>query len=688
MPDEVDESAALTLPSECHRAAGEANCPIVGIGASAGGIDALRRLFPNVDRSSGLAFIVVPHLDPDHKSMLAELLSRSTSLPVAQIENDTLAEPGHVYVIPPNASLTIDNGRLLLGAPTPPRGHRNVIDEFFTSLARDQAENAACVILSGTGSDGTVGLRAIKENGGLTLAQWEAEYDGMMRNAVSTGLVDFVLRAEEIPAKLADYFGRVDDGKRQQDGGSDPADYLAPITALLRVHTGHDFSNYKERTIVRRVQRRMHVLQIDKVPAFLDRLRRDSREVTLLFQDLLIGVTNFFRDPDAFAALEREVVPKLFQGKGTDDTIRVWVPGCATGEEAYSIAILLREFGPKSLSGPKLQIFASDIDEHALDIARIGRYPATISNDIPAQRLERHFVREDGTYRIATDLREICLFSSHNLLRDAPFSKLDLISCRNLLIYLSSELQDQVIPLFHYGLNPNGYLFLGTSENVSRNSRLFATIEKTHRIFQHRTLVERTFLNFPLPHRTRRGGVCRLDRKLPQWKRASKLRPSGYYSTSTRQLMRSSTRTAICYNPPAAPANTWSCPRRPKHQHLQYGSPRAAAGAAHGSSKSDQHRTTGHAAESNHWDEWRAQEIDLYVQPLRFGSQPEALYLAVFQDLGAVKPVVDPETLLPAEDGDESRIGPTGGRTAGQQRAAADGDGGARILERGAEIQQ
>ncbi|MBV8397916.1 MAG: hypothetical protein JOZ17_04140, partial [Acetobacteraceae bacterium] len=254
MPDDVDETASQDLPNE-PRAVPGTNCPVVGIGASAGGIDALRHLLPNVDPSCSFAFIVVLHLDPDHKSFLADVIGRSTSLPVVQIKDRMAVESGHIYVIPPNAGLNIHDGRLLLTPPTALRGQRNVIDEFFTSLARDQGEKAACVILSGTGSDGTIGLRAIKENGGLTIAQLEAEYDGMMRNAVSTGLVDFVLRVEEIPAKLADYFGRLNNGKREETPSSDPVDYLGPITALLRARTGHDFSNYKERTIARRVQR-------------------------------------------------------------------------------------------------------------------------------------------------------------------------------------------------------------------------------------------------------------------------------------------------------------------------------------------------------------------------------------------------------------------------------------------------
>jgi two-component system, chemotaxis family, CheB/CheR fusion protein len=323
----------------------------------------------------------------------------------------------------------------------------------------------------------------------------------MMRSAVATGLVDFILRAEEIPAKLAEYFDHVvviGDEEGPKGRQADIAGNLGTITRLLHARTGHDFSDYKDRTIIRRVQRRMNVLQIDKVSAFIERLRQDSRETRLLFQDLLIGVTSFFRDPEAFAALEREVIPELFKDKGAADTVRVWVPGCATGEEAYAIAILLREYAPTSQSAPKPQIFATDIDEYALETARMGRYPATIAGDIPLKRLERYFIREDGTYRIASDVGEICLFLPHNLLRDAPFSRLDLVSCRNLLIYLNNAMQDRVIPLFDYALAQNGFLFLGTSENVTRHSRLFTTVDKAHRIFRKRAQLERRVPEFPL----------------------------------------------------------------------------------------------------------------------------------------------------------------------------------------------
>jgi len=655
MSDEMDETTPPAEPAEGRPRQAELPCPIVGIGASAGGIDALRRLFPNVAPDSGMAFVVVQHLDPDHGSVLAEVLARSTSLPVAQIEDNVAVDPDHVYVIPPNAALTIRGGRLVLAPPAAPRGQRNPIDEFFTSLAHDQGENAACVILSGTGSDGTLGLRAIKEAGGLTLAQSEAEYDGMMRSAVATGLVDFVLRVQDIPAKLADYFSHLNQHEVSEGTQRNIAGSLEQIAAILRTQTGHDFSNYKERTIIRRVQRRMHVLQIDDMGVFIERLRRDNREVNLLFQDLLIGVTHFFRDPHAFATLEHQVIPDLFKDKGSDSSIRVWVPGCATGEEAYSIAILLREFAPTIGQKPKLQIFASDIDGHALDIARVGRYPASIASDIPAERLERYFLREDGTYRITSELREICLFSIHNLLRDAPFSKLDLISCRNLLIYLSSELQDRVIPLFHYALVPNGYLFLGTSENVTRHSRLFATIDKTHRIFRRRAHHERRIPEFPL-------SAPEAGRRLPSAPQQRATEPS-LRGTAERQLLehfapafvvinaegdllQSSGRTGKYLElPPGAPdTNIFNMARPGLRLEL-----RAAIHRAISSGQLVVQPKVGIAADGGR------QEIDLYVQPMRFGTPADMPYLVVFQEIGGIRPIVDTDTAV-SEDTEETSV--------------------------------
>src|SRR5262245_55963418 len=350
----------------------KAGVPVVGIGASAGGISALETMLPLLPANAGLAYVVVQHLDPDHESALTALLQRAARIPVVEIEDQAVIEADHVYVIPRNASLTVVADHLQLRPPVEQRGQRTPIDGFLTSLAAAKGESAAGVILSGTGSDGTIGLRAIKEHGGLTVAQDDAEYDGMMRSAVRSGMVDFVLPLEEIPSKLTDYFRHLTDvdGRKGPDGvRQEAADHLAQICALLRTRTGHDFTGYKDKTVARRVQRRMQVLQIDEVPDFIERLRKEPQELDALLQDLLIGVTNFFRDPQAFESLEREVIPRLFDGKGADDSVRVWIPGCSTGEEAYSIAILLREHMSKGHSAPKLQIFASDIDEQSLQIA-------------------------------------------------------------------------------------------------------------------------------------------------------------------------------------------------------------------------------------------------------------------------------------------------------------------------------
>jgi two-component system CheB/CheR fusion protein len=496
------EKPASKTPAPSHMAAGkppQPDFPIVGIGTSAGGIDALKLFFPEVKLDCGMAFVVVQHLDPDHRSILSDLLARETELPVTTIETDALVEANHVYVIAPNTSLTIANGRLHLVRPVERKGVRTPIDTFLMSLAEDRGERAACVILSGTGSDGTIGLRAIKGNGGLALAQKGAEYDGMMRSALSTGLVDFVLPAEAMPAKLADYFRQahmIDETKGPDGRRREAAEAFGQLCALLRTRTGHDFSGYKDKTILRRMQRRMQILQIGSVPDFLDRLRKEPREIDLLFQDLLIGVTNFFRDPGVFETLAREIVPRLFDDKGHDDAVRVWVAGCATGEEAYSIAILLREFMPKSHVTPKLQVFATDIDEHALEVARLGRYPGSIVKDVPAKLLDRYFVHEDGTYRVNTDIRETCIYANHDVLRDAPFSKLDLISCRNLLIYLGAAMQQRLIPLFHYALRDPGYLLLGSSENVTKHARLFSVVDKECRIFKRRPQSTRQLPNF------------------------------------------------------------------------------------------------------------------------------------------------------------------------------------------------
>jgi two-component system, chemotaxis family, CheB/CheR fusion protein len=470
--------------------------PIVGIGASAGGIEALEQFFKAVPADSGLAFVVVTHLSPVRDSMLPDILSRSTRMPVVDARDGEEVEADHVYVLPAGAILTIREGRLRLRHTGATDRERAPIDVFFNSLAEDQAEHAIGVVLSGGGSDGTLGLKAVKEHGGLTIAQGSnvtrPRFAEMPLSAVASGFVDLELPVENIPERIIAYvrnWGAFDAER--------PTDALARIHNLLRTRTGHDFSDYKERTFQRRIQRRMQVVQTTKLEDYAQRLETQPDEVHALFRDLLIGVTDFFRDPEAFRALETLVIPKLFEEKGAGDEIRIWVTGCSTGEEAYSIAILLREHLEKLVAAPKVQIFATDIDENGMVIARAARYPASVVKEVSPERLHRFFVQEAGTYRVVKELRDMCIFSTHSVIRDPPFSRLDLISCRNLLIYLKPVLQGQIVPLFHYSLRPGGYLFLGTSENLSRQSELFVSVDRKSRIFRRRDLVTRP----PLPLR-------------------------------------------------------------------------------------------------------------------------------------------------------------------------------------------
>jgi len=465
---------------------------IVGIGASAGGLQAFKTFFANMPVDSGMAFVLVQHLDPQHRSMLVELLSSATAMPVVEAADNLRVAADHVYVIPPNATLRIAEGTLRLSKPAPAREHRRPVDTFFLSLAEDQEENAVCVILSGGGSDGTEGLREIKERGGLTIAQAafdEHAMSGMPTSATATGLVDYVLSIEEMPAKLIAYSKHLLSVEPHKDADGtrlDAGEHLAKICSLLCSKLGHDFSQYKEKTLVRRIQRRMQVQQIDAMPDYIDRLRNEPSECELLFRELLIGVTHFFRDPQAFDGLETQVIPHLVHNKGADDIVRVWVPACATGEEVYSIAILLKEAVGKRDAGPGFQVFATDIDEHAVAIARAARYRKSQLADMPAARRERWFVADGDHWCPVKTIREMCVFSTHSVVKDPPFSKLDLISCRNLMIYLESSLQERLIRTFHYALAPGGYLFLGTSENVTRQNTLFAALDQKHRIFQRR----------------------------------------------------------------------------------------------------------------------------------------------------------------------------------------------------------
>ena len=465
--------------------------PIVGIGASAGGLaafDAFLSAIPQ-DTESGMAFVLVQHLSPDHKSILSELCKRYTHMQVYEVKDGLEVQPNRLYIIPPSSDMALLDGRLHLLEPAAPRGLRLPIDFFFRSLAQERHEQAIGVVLSGTGSDGTLGARAIKGAGGMVMAQSPetAAYDGMPRSVIATGLTDFVLAPAEMPAQIMAYvahaFGK---GPRPI---AEPApgfeDVQKKICILLRDKTSHDFSQYKQSTLIRRIERRMALHQIERQGDYIRFLQQDSAEVEALFHDLLIGVTSFFRDPGAFAALESEVVPRLFAGKPAGATVRVWVCGCSTGEEAYSIAILLLEHLETLKQGFKIQVFATDLDARAIEQARSGVYPASIAADVSVERLARFFSQEsdDGAYRVQKSIRDLLVFSEQDLIKDPPFSRLDLISCRNLLIYMNGDLQKRLIPLFHYALCPDGFLFLGTSETVGDAPMLFSVLSRKWKIY-------------------------------------------------------------------------------------------------------------------------------------------------------------------------------------------------------------
>jgi two-component system CheB/CheR fusion protein len=468
--------------------------PIVGIGASAGGLQAIKQLFDRMPTDTGMAFVIVTHLPLGRESELPEIVSRYTRIRTSVAGANQVIEPDHVYVCPPDHILTIEQGCVRLKARED-AVQRKPIDVFLSSLANDRGEAAVGILLSGSGSDGALGMKAIKERGGLTLAQGPdgtgPQHSEMPNAAISSGAVDLVLPAEEMAVRLSEFartFEPADDDVTSADD-LDLEEHQRRICQILLKQVGHDFSGYKQRTFQRRVRRRMQVLQIEDVDRYVNRLNEDAEEVSHLFRDLLIGVTNFFRDPEAFGSLEQMVIPALFEGKGANDHVRVWVPGCATGEEVYSIAILLRERMETVKAPPKVQVFATDIDEAALNVARAGRYPAPLMTNISEARLKRHFVNDDVTYSVSKDVREICVFSPHSVLRDPPFSRIDLISCRNLLIYLGADFQARVIPVFHFALKPRGYLFLGTSENVGQHTDLFTPVDKKQRIFQRRDQV-------------------------------------------------------------------------------------------------------------------------------------------------------------------------------------------------------
>ncbi|MFO7803106.1 MAG: CheR family methyltransferase [Desulfovermiculus sp.] len=462
--------------------------PVVGLGASAGGLEALKAFFSQVPADSGMAFIVMMHLAPDQPSMLPELLQKVADVPVNMASDGQPLLPNHVYIVPPRSEISIYNNVIQLLAPVD-KAFSLPIDFFFRTLAADRQSRAAAVILSGTGSDGSVGLKEVKDHEGLVLAQSEesAKHDGMPRSARATGLVDMILGPEQMAEKLISYFKQPSQASSKDAEDGPQGDWLQKIFALLRVQAGQDFSFYKANTIQRRISRRMLLNQIEEYETYLAFLRQDPGELNTLFQELLIGVTNFFRDPESFEVLKNEVLPKALAELQDDACFRVWVPGCSSGEEVYSLAITILEclddFAGKRIS---VQLFGTDIDQRAIAKAREGRYPESIQADVSQERLDRFFYSEGNAYRVRKDLRDTVIFSVQNVLKDPPFSRLNLLSCRNLLIYLNTEAQKRLLPLFHYTLSPGGILMLGSSETIGGFNNLFQSLNHTWKIYKRR----------------------------------------------------------------------------------------------------------------------------------------------------------------------------------------------------------
>lgn len=488
--------------------------PVVGLGASAGGLEALEAFFGHMPANSGMAFVVVTHQHPGHTSMLAELLGRTTEMPVVEAARGTRVQPNHVYVSPPSVRLGIVKGRLRHEKIGKGESIYLPIDHFFRSLAADLRENAICIILSGTGTDGTLGLKAIKGESGMAMVQkpTSAQYGGMPSSAAATGLADYTLPPEEMAKHLQAY---VHGHHRARSGDAESAEATEPlrkILTLLQSRTGNDFSKYKTTTIRRRIERRMNLHQVKGPNAYARYLLENPHEVDVLFKELLIGVTSFFRDPAAFDVLAQTAIPDLIASRPDDRKMRVWVPGCATGEEAYSLAITFRECIEESKRPLSAHIFGTDLDSESIDIARTGHYPEGISADIQPSRLERFFLREENAYRIRKDIRETAIFAAQNLIKDPPFTRLDMISCRNLLIYLDADIHKKIIPLFHYALKPGGILFLGPSETIGMFHDLFEPVDKKWKIFRRKPSGPASQTTIAFSAEMRKGAPPAVDR--------------------------------------------------------------------------------------------------------------------------------------------------------------------------------
>jgi two-component system CheB/CheR fusion protein len=500
---------------------------IVGIGASAGGVEALSGFFEQVTADSGLAYVVILHLSPDYDSQLTEILQRVSKIPASQVLEKVRVLPNHIYIVPPNRHLQMEEGHIIVLPNVRVEERRAPVDIFFRTLAESQGPHAIAVILSGTGANGSMGLKRVKENGGAVFVQnpREAAYNEMPRNAIATDLVDDILPVAQIPARLLAYqqsLGKVSIPVDTETRPEEQLQALREVFTQLRLRTGHDFSNYKRPTLMRRIERRINVRNLPSLPAYATFLREHPDETQALIKDLLISVTNFFRDTKSFTALEQDVLPLMIRDKNAENTLRIWVAGCATGEEAYSLAMLLAERTMGIIDAPKVQIFATDIDETAIATAREGRYTLNDAADVSPERLRRFFTQNGTEYRIRHEIREMVLFAHHNVLKDPPFSRLDLVSCRNLLIYLNQTAQERVMETFHFALKPGGFLMLGLSETTDGASDLYAPFSREHHLYQSRQVASRTY---PVPESS--SPLATEKKRLPEPATDAESRPNG-----------------------------------------------------------------------------------------------------------------------------------------------------------------
>ncbi len=527
MPDRLFELPEASHPLDAQEAEWRARegerLLIVGIGASAGGLDAFERFLRPLPADSGLAYVLVQHLDPEHESILTEILGRATHLSVEFAKDGQRIERDHVYVIPPGASLLVEGGALRL-VPIDRKGNRLLVNAFLTSLAEDQRENAVGIVLSGSGSDGAFGIAAVKKHGGSTFAQLpaDARYESMPAAAIATGMVEHVLPVDEIPAALL----KLASERRRHPPESvrGEAEGLRQTFEIVTRSTGHDFSRYKRSTVLRRLRRRMSATGTATVRDYATLLEGDEDEIRRLAEDLTINVTSFFRDVEPFDALERIVIPEILERRRTED-VRVWVPGCSSGEEVYTIAMLLREQTDGTPQRPHMQIFGTDIDTSALVEARRGQYTSVVERQVSPERLARFFTKRGDSYTVTKNVRDLCIFTLHDLLTDPPFSRMDLVSCRNLLIYLEPVLQKRVVELLHYALRPGGYLLLGKAETIDPGDlELFEVVDKGARVFRRREVDRRPRI-LPIPAAAR--ALARPLEVAPPRRRGREVRGAG-----------------------------------------------------------------------------------------------------------------------------------------------------------------